>query len=396
MHKCIICSNNNLESVFDLGLICPSTFLKDTDACPKAVPLKLVECPQCHLVQLSELFNLDDFYRQYWYQSGLNSSMVRSLKDVVTEVEKRTNLKDNDLVLDLGCNDATLFALYSNQNLYKVGIDPALNLKYKAEPRCDLFINDYFNGYTGKAKVITAIAMFYDVIEPHKFLENITSSLDDDGIFVVQMTDLLGMIYTNAFDNICMEHACVYSLKVLNNLFNEHNLEIFDLAYNDVNGSSLRVYTAFKGKKTVSPIVSQTLNAEEEFLKKQTWDSWKKQIDVIKEKVVNYIKGKNVYVLGASTKGNTLLQYFDINNKDVVCAADINSDKFGLKTVATNIPIISETQALTEQPDVFLVLPWHFRKQIVSKNQDYLDKGGKFLFPLPTPQIVSKEGTLDI
>lgn len=413
---CINCTSP-CHMAIDLGEIYPSTFVADEHKIPNKSKLCLLQCESCGLVQQEVIVNQDETYRQYWYRSSLNSSMMDSLKDIVTNIEKRIELKDHDVVIDIGCNDGSLFQLYNNKILFKIGFDPAINLKEAASKNCDEFVNDYYrpyykNIYLGvgespwhqeliKAKVITAIAMFYDLPDPHAFIEDVKKNLKEDGIFVIQMTDLYSMLKANAFDNICHEHIEVYSVKVLHDLLKSHGLEIFEIEYNNVNGGSLRAYVKF-GNGTNAEI-AEIIEKENEFLAKpeNSFKEFKNRIDGYKKIVVDFInaknaEGKKIFLMGASTKGNTLLQYFGINNNMIPYAAEVNSSKFGLKTIGTNIEIISNDEALSIFPDIFLVLPWHFRDGMIKNNLKYLESGGALLFPLPTPELVTKNGVIKL
>lgn len=407
MRKCFIC-RDILTKAFDLGDIYQSTFISPGMPMPNKSALCLSQCLSCGLVQLEQITDPDSSYRQYWYRSSLNVSMVKSLANIVEGIEKRIVLSDDDVVIDIGCNDGTLLDLYTNKNLFKVGFDPALNLKVYAEKASNLFVNDYYrkctiNGKNAQAKVITAIAMFYDLENPHQFLKDVKQNLAEDGVFVVQMTDLLSMLKVNAFDNICHEHLEVYTLRVFNNLLDSHDLQIFDVEYNDVNGGSVRAYIGFKDSREVSKAVAEALQAEDAFfsLPENSFPEFKARIDRYKKTVVEFIeaqnaKGKKVFGMGASTKGNTLLQYYGIDHTMVPYVSEVNSDKFGLRTVGTNIEIISEKDALEKKPDFFLVLPWHFRDGLVKKSKDFLEAGGGLIFPLPEPELVTKDGVVKL
>jgi hypothetical protein len=356
-------------------------------------------------VQLKDTPNLDLLYRQYWYQSNLNKSMVKALQDVVDNVEARADLQPGDVVIDIGCNDGTMLGQYKTEGLYKIGFDPALNLADKAKRHCTMFHNTYFGDTsidTPMAKAITSIAMFYDLEDPHTFVELIKKSLLKDGLWVVQFTDLLSMFKINAFDNICHEHLEYYSFKVLRNLFEQHDLEVFDVSTNSVNGGSIRMYIGWKDQREIIHTVDELEKEERDYMNSfnDPFVAFAERTENIKKTVMKFLEdtraeNKTVYAMGASTKGNTLLQYFDIDGTQIPYAAEVNKDKFGRKTVGTNIEIISESSALALNPDYFLVLPWHFIDTLLEIHDTYLRKGGKLVVPMPVPTIYEyHEGSL--
>lgn len=396
---CRVCSGK-LENILDLGMIYQNDFIPDDTNIIKS-PLVLVKCNKCDLVQLGHDFNMDSLYRQYWYKSSLNKSMVNSLQDIINTVIDYDILKDDDVVVDIGANDGTLLSLYP-KNVIKIGFDPALNLAEEAKQHCNYFINDYFSAATypieKKAKVITSIAMFYDLENPRAFISDIKTLLDPTGIWIIQFTDLLSMFKINAFDNICHEHLEYYSLEVMCNLLQSEGLEPINISYNNVNGGSIRLTVAFPN--TYFPKDIDKARKDELLYMKQfdnPFTAFADRINIIKDKITNFIDsilghGAKIYVMGASTKGNTLLQYFNIDNTKIPLAAEVNKDKFGLKTVGTNIKIIPEYQALNDNPDYFLILPWHFIETFKVSLTPYLEKGGKLLIPMPEPCILSKDG----
>lgn len=394
---CRIC-DGKLEIVLDLGFPYPSNFINDESELERA-PLVLSQCNKCKLVQLKHTVELDSMYRQYWYRSSLNPSMIKDLENVVSNIEQLIELNDNDIIVDIGANDGTMLNLYKNKNLITIGIDPALNLKEKATDNCKFFINDYFTAEQlkafPKAKVITSIAMFYDLEDPHTFVEDIKNSLAEDGIWVVQFTDLLSMFKANAFDNICAEHLEYYSLGNLVSLLETHELSIFDVSYNRVNGGSLRIYVCHKGNRLVDLNVLKFLEEEYEHFNgpEGSLEAFKERVQKIKYTIFEYIKqlridGAMIALMGASTKGNTLLQYFGLDDYYIEHAAEVNEDKFGLKTVGTNIRIISQQDSMFLAPDYYLIPIWHFAPFLIDKNTKYLQKGGKFIIPMPKPVLV--------
>ena len=405
---CRIC-HSPLRTVIDLGDIYLNNFVEeDTKDYPSA-PLTLVVCtnPECELVQLEHTADLDKLYRQYWYQSGLNKGMVASLQNVVDDVMDHIPLQPGDVVIDIGCNDGTMLAQYPS-NLYKVGFDPALNLEDKAKHHCNEFYNTYFDAslylpYSDrvpteptpwKAAVITSIAMFYDLEDPNKFVEDIKKCLAPTGMWVIQLTDLVSMMKANAFDAICHEHLEYYSLKTICYLMKQHDLEVFDVSTNDVNGGSIRVFVAFEGERDIRESVINHLQEERAYLEsfEDPFDSFSSRVNnediALCELVISELdKGKKIYALGASTKGNTLLQYYGLRSRYIPYAAEVNADKFGRRTVGTNIEIISEQEAIAHQPDYFLVLPWHFKDGIIKKVKEAGYKG-KFILPLPEVKVI--------
>lgn len=397
--KCRVCKGE-LETVLDLGEIVPSAFLTQSEIEQEGekAPLVLVKCKQCDLVQLRHTVDLDLMYRQYWYSSSLNKSMISSLQDIEEEIEKKIKLEVEDVVVDIGCNDGTMLNMYP-AFVKKVGFDPALNLKH---PVMDFFVNDYFTAksypVTQKAKVITAIAMFYDLPDPNKFLQDVREILREDGIFVIQFTDLMSMIRLTAFDNICHEHLEYYSLRNVYSLLKENGFDVIDVSYNDVNGGSVRITACHENAYPVSIKVLAALLVEEEYLSKNTINSFARRMVIIRGQVRLFLETckileKSVYLLGASTKGNTLLQYCGVTQELVPYAAEVNREKFGMYAAGSGIYIIPEEEAFHLKPDFFFVPIWHFKKSLLNneKIRNYINSGGKLVFPLPEFHIVGKE-----
>lgn len=418
---CRLC-NGNFEDVISLGDIHLSTFLDTNENQPPKAPVDLVRCVNCNLLQLKHTVNPDVMYNQYWYQSGLNQSMVTALKDVVDRVKNKVALNNGDVVLDIGANDGTLLTNYP-EYVTKIGCEPS-NLAHLAKDNCDILINNFFSlaaydeaadqiAGRPRAKVITAIAMFYDLEDPHSFVEDLRSVLADDGLLVIQMMDIMSMVKLNDFPNLCHEHLEYYSLEVLYNLLAEHGLEIVDAEYNGVNGGSLRVYAksvdmnphayvADEQGNIFRAEIIEHIDAEREFFSKiNLAEYFKAEVETVKRKVVEYIlqcnaEEQTIAVLGASTKGNTTLQYFGLNNSHIIHAAEVNPDKYGKRTVGTNIPIIPQTESLELKPDYYLVLPWGFIDFFIKKFDTYLRNGGKFIVPLPQPRVIECNSTGEI
>lgn len=395
--RCRICGGT-LKVVLDMGEIYMNDFVdNDANDVPK-VPLVLCVCSMCELVQLKHTVDHAHLYEDhYWYRSKLNASMVKALEDVVVNIKQRIQLLPGDTVIDIGANDGTLMSFYEG-SLLRIGFDPAVNLAREARKHCAIFHNTYFGNRsipTPEAKVITSIAMFYDLDDPRHFIELIKESLHKEGMWVIQLTDLLSMLRINAFDNICSEHLEYYSFKVLKRLLQEHGLEVFDIQTNSVNGGSIRVYAAHPGVFKVHDAVQAYLDEELAYM--QQWldpfIAFAERCNYIKHTVVRWVmdaieQRKTVYVMGASTKGSTTLQWFGLDRRYIQYAAEINEDKFGKVTSGTGIHIIPEDEAMAKQPDYFLLLPWHFKDNILAKNTSYRYRGGRYIIPCPNPEII--------
>jgi len=410
---CRSCGLSNLTPVLSLGEQYVSNFVDEgsSDNVPKA-PLELVLCETssggCGLLQLRHTVQADLMFRRYWYRSGINASMTAALQDIANQAEKTVHLEEGDMVVDIGCNDGTLLRSYETRGLALVGFEPATNLIEFAQVGTTRIVNDYFNLESfqehfgeSKAKLITSIAMFYDLDEPNEFVDDVAQVLDGDGVWILQMSYLPSMLKQNAFDNICHEHLEYYSLSSLEALLNRHDLEVFDAELNDVNGGSFRVCVKHRSCKSLGNQsdsknrVAQLrkLEADMHLSDRRVYLEFASRVTSLGQKVRHFIeeehrKGSKVYVYGASTKGNTLLQFWNLDHNIIVAAAERNPDKWGKKTIGTLIPIISEEQARADKPDYFLVLPWHFLDEFVKREQAYLSAGGKFIVPLPEFRLI--------
>lgn len=408
IRECRICGKRELMPVLSLGMQYLSNFVDDPDQELYAAPVELVLCNKedggCGLLQLRHTVPPDLLYRKFWYKSGTNQTMKDALADIVTKAKKLIRLQAGDIVLDIGANDGTLLRSYGQRNLKLVGFEPATNLMDEARTGTTKIFNDFFN-HTAfekefnnqKAKIITSIAMFYDLDEPNEFVSDIVKTLHKDGIWIVQMNYLATMLENNAFDNIVHEHLEYYSLGSLESLLKRHDLVVFDVELNDINGGSIRTYIKHKDCKSypVTKRVSKTRSYEHKIHLEdyKTYQKFAKRLETLKSKTYNFVKaevskGRTVYVYGASTRGNTLLQYYNLDYRLIKAAADRNTIKWGKNTAGTYIPIISEEQARKERPDYFLVLPWYFIDEFVSREKEFLESGGKFIVPLPTFKII--------
>ncbi len=396
-HKtCRLCKSDQLNEVFSLGLQYVNDFVtKENIGKGIEAPLDLVICNHCSLLQLRHTAPQELMYaRYYWYRSGVTDTMKKALRNITEQIESLIHLQKGDTVLDIGANDGTLLASYGVEGIKLVGCEPADNLIDYLKEKTNFVMHDFWDydhykklGKTkgfGKAKVITAIGMFYDLEEPNKFIKDAADALTDDGIFVAQLMCLASMLDKNDIGNICHEHLEYYSLESLKYLFETNGLEIFKIEENDVNGGSYRIFARhYKG--TGIPLDENHTN--EDIL------SFGQRIKENRDKCVNFIKqevskGKTVYIYGASTKGNVILQYYGLDSSLITAASERSPEKWGKYTIGTWIPIVSEEEARKAQPDYFLVLPWAFFSEFYKREKEWRKKGGKFIVPLPEFRVV--------
>lgn len=403
------------KELFSLGDIYISDFMKDGEEPrgPKS-PLTLILDESTGAVRLTEVPDGEVMYGQYWYRSGINATMTKELGEIVKSCVDSIKVNDGDVWLDIACNDGTLLKQVP-KNMIKVGVDPADDTyTYESRQVADLVIQDYFNEKAykeskygdKKAKIVTTIAMFYDLDNPKSFLRDVHNVMDDDGLFVLQMSYTPLMLKQLAFDNICHEHVYYYNLTNISKLLEETGFYVADCQLNDVNGGSFRVYArkqiANPADFKTSPYrdvanyrIDSILNMEEvdKMDTPEPYMEFWKNINDLKDETVSFIKkakaeGKSVWGYGASTKGNTLLQWFGLDETLIDGIAERSPYKFGLKTVGTNIPIYSEDEMRKAKPDYMLVLPWHFINEFVEREKDYLKDGGKFIVPCPKFEII--------
>ena len=403
LRKCRSCNSNKLKKLLSLGNMCFTGKFPKAKQIIKKKPITLVICLNCELVQLGHNFNLRYLYGpDYGYRTGINKTMRDHVKKITKYLSKKTNLKKNDLVLDIASNDGCLLNYY-NKNIITFGIDPILK-KYKNEYKnINYKVSDFFSKeiierhVKKKFKIITALSVFYDAANPNKFLRDAKEILSKDGILLLEFADLFSIIKFKMFDTICHEHLEYYSSKVIMNLAKKYNLRVFDIKKNNINGSSKQFYLCHQTAlyKSNNKVINNELKieAKSKLQKISTFKKFEKEINELKIKLLDFLieaknKGKSVHGYGASTKGNVLLQYFGVGNDLVKYIAERNKNKFNLYTPGSKIRIISEKYSRALKPDFYLVLPWHFKKEILIRERKIRKKGTRFIFPLPTLKII--------
>lgn len=402
--KCRVCGNANLELVLDLGSQMLTGVFPKTKGEPLTTgPLHLVKCDGdgdvCGLLQLEHSFDLGEMYGQnYGYRSGLNASMVAHLQGKVRRVLQHVALSEGDLVVDIGSNDSTTLRAYP-ANMVLVGIDPT-GVKFREyyPPHVQL-IPEFFSAgllksrFPGrKAKVVTSFSMFYDLEDPLGFMREIHDILADDGVWVFEQSYMAAMLETNSFDTVCHEHLEFYGLHQIKWMVDRSGFEIRDVERNDVNGGSISVTVAKAAGRGLTPASVQAILDSEVTKGLRTlapYEAFARAAERTKADLLAFVRaaradGKTVAALGASTKGNVLLQYCGLTENDICCIGEVNQDKFGSFTPGTWIPIVPEEEMLEKKPDYVIVLPWHFRA--------FFEKLERFqsvalVFPLPQLSI---------
>jgi SAM-dependent methyltransferase len=407
IERCRVSGSRNLVSVLDLGdQALTGLFPLPTDPPVPTGRLELLWCPDSGLLQLATSFDPNQMYGDsYGYRSGLNQSMVDHLTAKAEYLSRLVGLSSGDLVLDIGSNDGTLLNAYTVPGLRRMGIDPT-SAKFRECYSADaivvpeFFSRDRFVGAAGtaRARIITSIAMFYDIEDPVAFAQAVYDCLADDGVWHFEQSYLPSMLRQNSYDTVCHEHVEYYSLTAVMAILERAGLEAINVVMNMVNGGSFAVTAAKVGRKgrREKPAVVHWLLEQEKRIGLGTprpFRDFEERVYEHRQSLRALIlalvaDGKKVIGYGASTKGNVILQFCGLTSQAIPCIADVNPDKFGRVTPGTNIPIVSEREARAMKPDYFFVLPWHFKAGILKREAEFLARGGQMIFPMPEIEIV--------
>ena len=405
LKKCRICEKKQFLNLFSLGqLSFTGKFLKSYNQNVPKKEVSLIICKNCKLVQLNQNFNPKYLYgKDYGYRTGINSTMTQHVKIVTKDAQRIAKIRKGEFVLDIASNDGTLLNFY-NKNFITVGIDPILGKFKKFYKKIDYAIPNFFNYRSiekklkkNKFKAITALSVFYDIKNPNKFLRDIKKILHKDGVFFLEHADLLSIVKYNLFDTICHEHLEYYSSNIIFKLMKKNGLKVFDLTKNNINGGSIRYSIAHANSKyKMNDNKIKKIVKEEKKYRLEHIDTYKKFFSFInkqKNKLNNFLDkqkklNKKIHGYGASTKGNVLLQYFKLNRNIIDVISDRNPKKVNLFTPGTKIKIISEANSRKLSPDYYLVLPWHFKYEILQREKSIRKNGTKFIFPLPKLKII--------
>jgi hypothetical protein len=408
--KCRVCFSDSINEVLKLDpQYVATTFVKSNKNNMMSkikIPLTLMLCKNCGLVQLRETVRTDLLYQNYFYRTSINDTMKRDLQDVVNYAVNNAKPISDDIVVDIGANDCTMVSMFP-KNLNRIAVEPAKNIDWSNVEKSITIVNEYFSkdivlkaSGGKKAKIVTATAMFYDFDDPNIATKDIKAILDDDGVCVIQVSYLLDTIKDMNFYDVVHEHLEYYSLKSINYLMENNGLTVIDASTNFVNGGSLRILVTHKENSNLKSKRYEEILAEEEKWNLEELDTYTKyenKIQVIIKKTKNFIlkelrSGGTVIGLGASTKGNVLLQICGIDKRLLPYLSDRNKEKVGLRTLGTDIEIISEDKAHELNPSCIIVIPWNFKEEILEREKDYIRNGGKMLFLMPYPHYITKDG----
>lgn len=393
--RCRSCLSDKITDVLDLGDQYLSEFNTKGDPKPESHPLHLVMCEECSLVQLDKTVPFSKLYGDgYGYYSNISNTIRQDLHSVVDQALKRKELQIGDVVVDIGSNDGTLLKNYPDK-VVRIGFDPVSKFGEFYKGQNLLFANHYFESLIyyhivdKPAKIITCVSMFYDLDDPNAFVKSLRECLAEDGLLVIQQNYVAGMLQQHAFDNIVHEHLEYYSLKSMEHLLLRHGLEVVDVETSDVNGGSFRLYVRHMSRLRKMRLLEQKMRLTQ----KGTYLIFGMKVKQIATKLNKFIKeevakGKTVYVYGASTRGNTLLQACGLDNKLIKAAVERNPVKFGKQIASLEIPIISEEQAEKDKFDYALFLPWFFKTEFLERYKHLRGKGVKFIFPLPEVEVI--------
>ena len=405
---CRNCEKNKFLKISNIGYQpISSIFLKNKKKI-KNYSLDLFKCKICDLVQLSKIANLKDMYgSEYGYKTSVSKLMINHLKEKFIRLKKLNILKKNSNILDIGSNDGTFlnFFIDTNNNLNLYGIDPSAsafieNYNKKIKIIIDFFnqktVKQYFrNNKTIKFSLITSFAMFYDVEDPNTFCRDISNILEKNGIWILEFSYFPLLLKNLTYDQICHEHVVYYTLNTFNKIIKKNNLKIIDFSINEINGGSIEVICAKKNSKhkTKNKKINEILK-KEKLITQRDYDRFNLRVETSKKNLLLFLKNQkksNVIGYGASTKGNVILNYCGVTNKNISYICDANPSKIGKFTPGSYIDIISKERMRKINPKYLLVLIWSFRTEVIKQEKEFIKKGGKLVFPLPIFHIVDKD-----
>ena len=394
MAKCRVCGHPEFVPVFDFGkqVIANRFHRKDDPECPP-LPLNLVRCGKCSLAQLADSTDADLMYRNYWYQSGINQSMRGHLRGLAEQVHGFVSVGSSDAVVDIGCNDGTFLGFFPTAGR-RIGIDPS---NIKPTVPCE-YVNDYFTYESAnrllqgkKAKLVTSIAMFYDLNDPKLFVEDIRGILADNGLWVAELSYLPIMLGNTAYDSVCHEHVIYYRMETFLKVLEGTDLVPVHVELNQMNGGSFRAFVTPNGKSDGSTEALVQREVSEGYSGNLPYYKFAQKVDKSASNLANFLedqKLKVIYGYGASTKGQVIMQFCRIGPEQIRAIAERNPLKYSLYTPGTSVPICSEEEMRNAKPDFLVVFPWYFLDEFKERESPLRAGGTKLVVPLPSFSII--------
>lgn len=406
--RCRICGEAKLTEVFSLGeLALSGLFPRTIESDPPSGPLTLVSCAgECGFVQLKHDYDREQFFQDsYGYCSGRNPAMVAHLRKSALEALAMARINSGAVVIDIGSNDGTLLWALAGKGLELYGVDPIAGRFAGRYPQGTALSSEFFPGpdlrrklQGKKARIITSFALIYSTPDPLAMAREVRSLLGPEGIWVFEQSYLPLMLRSAAYDSICHEHVGYFSLRTLCWLLRNAGMKVVKLQLNDVNGGSIQITAApLESHWAQAPELEEEIRREEEILsQRNSFSDFRRRVekgrDELRALLERYRReGKRVSGVGASTKGNILLQYCELGPELISQIAEVSPEKYGHVTPGSHIPIVSEERDRDCSPDVRLILPWHFRSHFLEAERDFISRGGIVVFPLPVLEVIGEE-----
>ena len=406
---CMSCGSSALHEFIDLGdQPNGNSFPMEGDTEGELFfPFAMLVCKECWLVQIRQFPSAELLFSDHPYVTGLNVPIVRHFEALSKKLVQELDLKPNSLVIDIGANDGTLLKAFRENGMRVLGIDPGKRTGALAKEFGITVGRTFFGEETARSltqlglqpDLITATAVFYHIPDLHDFVAGLAYVMTDDSVFVAQCVSLSDVVAKNQYDHFYLEHSCIYSIIALTRLFEAHGMRLFDVEHIDVHGGSfLAKAVRDSSPRKTQPSVQAAIESEQKagLDRLETFQAFAERVRKNREDLNASLRrlkeeGKRVFALGAPVKGSTLLNYCGIDSALVECATELNPFKIGHLTPGTHIPIVDE-KALQEEPDVYLILTWNFLDYWTEHFADYLEKGGRFLVPVPTVRMIGVGG----
>ena len=415
LKNCRMCGDDNLYEFLDLGFLPPADGILNSEEIEQPeifFPLKVCQCQNCGLTQLSYVVNPELLYgEKYKYESSITKTGKKHFFDMADSICKKFNLNKNELIVDIGSNVGILLEGFKRNDMKVLGIDPAPKIVKLASERGIETWQEFINTKIaekivlekGRAKIVTGTNVFAHIDDKKELMESLKILLDGDGIFVIEVPYLINLIDNLEYDTIYLDHLEYLSIKPLINFFCKYGMDIFDVEKYKIHGESIRVFVCKKGKREISENVSNLIKLEEGkgIYKKENLDEFANKVKKHKKEFTDLLRdlkkqGKKIVGISAPAKGNTLLNYCKIDNNIIDYMAEKAEIKQGNYTPGMHIPIVGEEKLLEDKPDYGIIFAWNFAEEIMKNNQEFVKQGGKFIIPIPNPVIVKRDDLFEV